>query len=134
MDEIISFREDHGLPISGDVKTKTIAPLKTATPGNVTATHLETLELHQKGLRLDDIAEQRDLRRGTIMSHLELLLENGYSVELDRLVSRDRSAQILQAFDQTKLDSLTAIREIVGETISFDEIRLVRAWWRRKKR
>ncbi len=134
MDEITAFREDHGLPISGDIKTKTIAPLKTASSGNVTATHLETLELHQKGLRLDDIAEQRDLRRGTIMSHLELLLENGYSVELDRLVSRDRSAQILQAFDQTKLDSLTAIREIVGETISFDEIRLVRAWWRRKKR
>ena len=45
----------------------------------------------------------------------------------------DRSAQILQAFNQTKLDSLTAIREIVGETVSFDEIRLVRAWWRGKK-
>jgi ATP-dependent DNA helicase RecQ len=67
------------------------------------------------------------------MSHLELLLENGYTVELDRLVSRDRSAQILQAFNQTNLDSLTAIREIVGDTVSFDEIRLVRAWWRRKK-
>ena len=40
----------------------------------------------------------------------------------------DRSAQILQAFNQTQLDSLTAIRKIVGEAVSFDEIRLVRAW------
>jgi ATP-dependent DNA helicase RecQ len=51
---------------------------------------------------------------------------------LDALVPRDRSAQILQAFEQTKLDSLTAIREILGESFSYDEIRLVRAWWRRK--
>ena len=135
MDEITAFREDNGLSVAGATVgvTKTIAPLKTETRSHITATHLETLGLHQQGLRIDDIAEQRDLRRGTVMSHLELLLENGYTVELDRLVSRDRSAQILQAFDQTKLDSLTAIREIVGDTVSFDEIRLVRAWWRRKK-
>ncbi len=131
MAEITAFREDNGLPVEG--VTTTIAPLKTETRAHVTATYLETLGLHQQGLRVDDIAEQRDLRRGTVMSHLELLLENGYTVELDRLVSRDRSAQILQAFDQTKLDSLTAIREIVGETVSFDEIRLVRAWWRGHK-
>jgi len=135
MGEITAFREDNGLSVAGASvgATKTIAPLKTETRTHVSATHLETLGLHQQGLRIDDIAEQRDLRRGTVMSHLELLLENGYTVELDRLVSRDRSAQILQAFNQTKLDSLTAIREIVGETVSFDEIRLVRAWWRRKK-
>ena len=135
MGEITAFREDNGLSVAGAIvgTTKTIEPLKTETRAHVTATHLETLGLHQQGLRIDDIAEQRDLRRGTVMSHLELLLENGYTVELDRLVSRDRSAQILQAFNQTKLDSLTAIREIVGETVSFDEIRLVRAWWRRKK-
>jgi ATP-dependent DNA helicase RecQ len=134
MGEITAFREDNGLSVVGAVgTTKTIAPLKTETRAHVSATHLETLGLHQQGLRIDDIAEQRDLRRGTVMSHLELLLENGYTVELDRLVSRDRSAQILQAFNQTNLDSLTAIREIVGDTVSFDEIRLVRAWWRRKK-
>ena len=135
MGEITAFREDNGLSVAGATvgTTKIITPLKTETRTHVTATHLDTLGLHQQGLRIDDIAEQRDLRRGTVMSHLELLLENGYTVELDRLVSRDRSAQILQAFNQTKLDSLTAIREIVGETVSFDEIRLVRAWWRRKK-
>jgi len=52
---------------------------------------------------------------------------------LTRPMQTDRSAQILQAFNQTQLDSLTAIREIVGETVSFDEIRLVRAWWRGKR-
>ncbi len=132
MEEIVAFREDHGLPTNPNVKPMVVATAKANTRGNVTSTHLETLTLHQRGLRSDEIAEQRDLRTSTVTSHLEILLENGYEVNLDALVPRDRSAQILQAFEQTKLDSLTAIREILGESFSYDEIRLVRAWWRRK--
>ncbi len=82
---------------------------------------------------MDEIAEQRNLRTSTITSHLEVLLENNYDVQLDRLVARDRSARILQAFEQTKLDSLSALREILGDDFTYDEIRLVRARWRRKK-
>ena len=99
---------------------------------SLTTTHLETLALHQKGMKVDEIAEVRELRSGTITSHLEILLENSYEVNLDAVVPRDRSAQILQAFKQTKLDSLSAMREILGESFTYDEIRLVRAWWRRK--
>ena len=132
MEEIVAFREDHGLTTNPNVKPMAMATAKASTKGNVTSTHLETLAMHQKGLRADEIAEQRDLRTSTVTSHLEILLENNYDVNLDVLVPRDRSAQILQAFEQTKLDSLTAIREILGETFSYDEIRLVRAWWRRK--
>ncbi len=132
MEEIVAFREEHGLTTNPNVNPMVTANAKANTRGNVTSTHLETLTLHQRGLRSDEIAEQRDLRTSTITSHLEILLENNYEVNLDRLVPSDRSAQILQAFEQTKLDSLTAIREILGETFSYDEIRLVRAWWRRK--
>jgi ATP-dependent DNA helicase RecQ len=132
MEEIVVFREEHGLPTNPNVKPMVVATAKANTRGNVTSTHLETLTLHQRGLRSDQIAEQRNLRTSTVTSHLEILLENGYEVNLDALVPRDRSAQILQAFEQTKLDSLTAIREILGESFSYDEIRLVRAWWRRK--
>jgi ATP-dependent DNA helicase RecQ len=132
MEEIVTFREDHGLATNPNVKPMAMATAKASTKGNVTSTHLETLAMYQKGLRADEIAEQRNLRTSTVTSHLEILLENNYDVNLDLLVPRDRSAQILQAFEQTKLDSLTAIREILGETFSYDEIRLVRAWWRRK--
>jgi ATP-dependent DNA helicase RecQ len=132
MEEIVAFREDHGLATNPNVKPMAMATAKVSAKGNVTSTHLETLTMHQMGLRADEIAEQRELRTSTVTSHLEILLENNYEVNLDILVPRDRSAQILQAFEQTKLDSLTAIREILGETFSYDEIRLVRAWWRRK--
>ena len=43
---------------------------------SLTTTHLETLALHQKGMKVDEIAEVRELRSGTITSHLEILLEN----------------------------------------------------------
>ena len=131
MEEIKVFREDNGLPVTPGVTP----PPTPAIPlrGNVSGTHLETLALHQRGLRMDEIAEQRNLRTSTITSHLEVLLENNYDVQLDRLVARDRSARILQAFEQTKLDSLSALREILGDDFTYDEIRLVRAWWRRKK-
>lgn len=132
MEEISGFREDHGLSTSPTASRSVPVGAKMETRGNVTTTHLETLALHQKGMKVNEIAEARELRSGTITSHLEILLENSYEVNLDAVVPRDRSAQILQAFRQTKLDSLSAMREILGESFTYDEIRLVRAWWRRK--
>ncbi|MBE9032160.1 DNA helicase RecQ [filamentous cyanobacterium LEGE 11480] len=130
--EIIEFREDNGLPIGGDAATvREIVDIKLPdmTP-NVGNTHLETLRLQQQGMKPADIAETRDLRFGTVLGHLADLLETGYQVDLDQLVSPERQQAIITAIGVVGDLSLSSIREKLGDTYGYDEIRLVRAWWR----
>jgi len=90
-------------------------------------THRYTLELHQQGLSMGEIAHQRQLKPSTIANHLERLILNGETVDLDRLVSGERQEQIRAALRRAEGLSLTAIRDRLGPTYDFAEIRLVRA-------
>jgi ATP-dependent DNA helicase RecQ len=53
-------------------------------------------------------------------------------VDLNRLVSPERQKPILQAIQTIGTDSLKTLRENLGEQYSYEEIQLVRAWWRRE--
>lgn len=93
-------------------------------------THFFTLELHQRGLTPDAIAEKRNLSLGTVIEHLVLLVEADRAVTLDSLVPPERQAQIQQAIQSVGADSLRTIRDRLGESFDYSEIRLVRAKWR----
>ena len=80
-------------------------------------------------MKPSDIAEERNLRLSTVMTHLAELIEMKYPVDLDRLVTRDRKAKILEAVQQADEFSLSKIRDRLDETYGWDEIRLVRSWW-----
>jgi ATP-dependent DNA helicase RecQ len=131
--EICSFRQDRGLPIS--TTATVLAPIATsnaqdaALPSSqaATMTQLQTWNLYQQGLKPAAIAEQRNLRVGTIVTHLAELLELGYAVDMDSLVPRERQNSILQAFSSVGQDSLSAVREYLGDGYGYDEIRLVRS-------
>jgi ATP-dependent DNA helicase RecQ len=125
--EIIEFREENGLPIAG--REIVDIQLPDTTP-NIGQTHLETMRLHQQGLTPRGIAESRDLRLGTVLGHLAELLEMGYQIDLDQLVSPERQQAIMTAIGVVGDLSLSSIREKLGDTYGYDEIRLVRAWWR----
>lgn len=99
------------------------ASLRTINP-----TQAKTLSLYQQGLSVDAIAKQRQLSRGTIISHLAQLLAEGAPLDLDELVSPARQRQIFRSFyDLHSYASLSAVRELLGEEFSYEEIRLVRA-------
>ncbi len=125
--EIMEFREENGLPIAGreivDIQLPDMTP-------NIGQTHLETMRLHQQGLTPRDICESRDLRLGTVLGHLAELLETGQAIDLDQLVSPERQQAIITAIGVVGALSLSSIREKLGDTYGYDEIRLVRAWWR----
>jgi ATP-dependent DNA helicase RecQ len=130
--EILNFREENGLPINGDrepVREIVNIKLPDITP-NIGNTHLETLRYHQQGLKLAEIAETRNLRIGTVLTHLSDLLENGHAVDLDRLVPPERQQAVITAMKAVGDLSLSTIREKLGERYGYDEIRLVRSWWR----
>jgi ATP-dependent DNA helicase RecQ len=100
----------------------------------VTDTHRYTLELHHQGLSIGEIAHQRQLRPSTIASHLERLIHHGETVNLDRLVSVERQSPIRAALDKLGQTSLTELRDHLGPTYDFNELRLVRAVWQQERR
>jgi len=112
--------------VRGEVKKKTFN-LSTK------LTQLETLELWNKGMSLEKIAQARELTVGTIMGHLCFLAEKGLGVNIDKLVKPERQKKIMAAVKAVGADKLTPIREALGEEYSWDEIKLTLAKMRSKK-
>lgn len=103
--------------------------LPTPLPAN---THMVTLQFYQQGLSIEEIAQQRGFSPRTIVTHLSELLEMKQPVDIDRLVSPEQQKLILQAIQAVGADSLKTIREHLGEEYGYEEIQLVRSWWRRE--
>jgi ATP-dependent DNA helicase RecQ len=114
--EIRAFCQEQKLPV----------PL----PAN---THMVTLQFYQQGLSVEEIAQKRGFSPRTIITHLSELLEMKQPVDIDRLVSPEQQKLILQAIQTVGAESLKNIREHLGEEYRYEEIQLVRAWWRREK-
>ncbi|MEO0868951.1 MAG: RQC domain-containing protein [Cyanobacteria bacterium J06642_11] len=109
------------------------APVETSSGSSlskeITATHVTTYDLYQRGLSLSEVAIERGLRLTTIISHIELLMAAGKEVDLNRLVSPERQVPIFEAIEKVGFHSLRTIREELGETFDYNEIRLVRSAW-----
>lgn len=98
-----------------------------------TYTQIATLELHRQGLSVVEIAQKRGISITTIASHLCELIEMKQPIDINSLVSPERQLQILEAIKAVGAHALKPIYEHLGEQISYDEIKLVRAWWRGNK-
>ena len=103
-----------------------------ASKSDIATTHLTTYQLYQDGLSLPDIALKRDVRLNTINGHISKLIEAGYEIDIDRLVSSERQSVISGAIAEVGTHSLRNIREVTGETYDYQEIGLVRAAWEAK--
>jgi ATP-dependent DNA helicase RecQ len=91
---------------------------------------MTTLQLHHQGLNVKEIAAQRNLAVSTINQHLSELIEMNQPVAINKLVAPEKQKIITQSLKKIGSDSLNALKEALGENFSYDEIRLVRAWYR----
>jgi ATP-dependent DNA helicase RecQ len=125
--EIRAFRGESGLPVQ--TESDPTPPLNPHSPtkSDVTQTHLQTLDFYQRGFPIAEIAIERSMRASTITDHLVKLLECGYELDLEPIVSLDRQQSIEQAIHTVGADRLTPIKEHLGDTYSYEEIKLVRA-------
>lgn len=81
-------------------------------------------------LPLEAIAEERGLTLGTIVGHIEKLAERGDLPDilyLKRVFSAERLAEIEHAFEASGDTKLAPVRTLLGDSASFDELRLARA-------
>ncbi|MDQ5949764.1 MAG: ATP-dependent helicase, partial [Patescibacteria group bacterium] len=90
-----------------------------------------TLALWKEGQTLDQIAKTRKLKKETILSHVEELLEKKKIAkdELSRLVTSALSKKIeriVQEFNSLDTHKLTEVFESLKGKYSYDEIRLAR--------
>jgi ATP-dependent DNA helicase RecQ len=97
-------------------------------------TEMVTFQLHKQGLSVDEIAQKRNIRPTTIIRHLIDLIEKNQPVDLNQLVPLEHQQKIWQVLEVLGDISLTPIKEQLGESYTYDEIRLVRGKWRRKNR
>ena len=110
---ILEFNELHKLPVSIPSKSQ-----------------MTTLELHQQGLSIAEIAQKRSFTTSTIYNHLSELLEMNQPVALNKLVTADKQQAIIKAIKQIGDASLKTIKDSLTDDYSYEEIKLVRGWKR----
>ncbi|MEM8829063.1 MAG: DNA helicase RecQ [Cyanobacteria bacterium P01_G01_bin.19] len=113
---ILEFNQLHKLPVSLPSKSQ-----------------MATLQLHQQGLEVAEIARERNLAVSTVNSHLSELIEMNQPIALNKLVKADKQKSIFEAIERVGDLSLNSIKDIVDNDCSYDEIKLVRSWWRKQK-
>ncbi len=94
------------------------------------SSQIQTLQLHQQGLNIQEIAQKRGLAISTICNHLGELLEMNQPVALNKLLAPDIQKVIFQAIEKYGDKSLKTLKEALGENYSYNEIKLVVGWWR----
>lgn len=90
-------------------------------------TFRRTMELVKQGLNMEEIAEKRGLAAGTIASHIEKLILSGAGIDIGRFVSAEKQQEIYGCMERLGTQSLTPLKENLGDGYSYDEIRLARA-------
>jgi len=90
-------------------------------------TQLETLELYNKGLSPATIAAKRNLNSGTIVGHIIFLIEKKLikTKNIDKLVDNSKQRKIKTAIAKVGDTKLRPIKDEVGESISYEEIKLM---------
>ena len=82
-------------------------------------------------LPISEIAQRRGLAEGTIMGHLEHLVEDGDNLDIGYLMPpAERITKIRAAFQSSPALHLSHVRDLLGEGYSYSEIRLVRIFLR----
>ncbi|RII25273.1 MAG: DNA helicase RecQ [Geobacter sp.] len=94
-------------------------------------TQAETLRLYRAGLDLSGISARRGLKSSTIAAHLEELHQLGVDVELLNMVAVEKVPLIQARLAAVGPVSLSELREGLPDSISYEDIRLVRGTWGR---
>ena len=92
-----------------------------------TSTVQTTLDLYKERLPIREIAQKRGMAVSTIASHLEKLILDGEDISVDSLVEPKKQQHIKQALEELGMQTLSPVKEKLGDRYSYEEIRLVRA-------
>jgi ATP-dependent DNA helicase RecQ len=99
------------------------------------STYDKTISLLQQKLQPEEIARQRGLSLNTIIDHIEKLAAQNEAPSIDHLRPRkDRLQTISASFKKSGGFALSPVREDLGESYSYTELKLARIFIRRDER
>jgi ATP-dependent DNA helicase RecQ len=126
LEAIRAFRQEH--PDAQPLVEETLfipPPPPTLSRGD---TIMETAVLLEKGLGIEEVAAQRGLKPTTIINHIEQLIGNGHPVDLGPLVDLAKLEPVLAVLRQSETAALKPVVEQFEGRITYDDVRLARAW------
>lgn len=104
---------------------------KTEKTGKI-ATQYQTWELWKKKIPLEEIARERKLSLTTIYRHLGLLVKEG-KIQIDEILSSEKIRELAVVFEKAEEETtLTQIKEQVGETFSWEELKLFKNFFNKE--
>ena len=83
----------------------------------------ESMRLFEEGLSLQEVAQSRELAESTVEAHLSYYVSQG-KLDASRFIDLMRVPAIQQARDKAERPGLSAIKEILGDSYSYREIRM----------
>lgn len=92
----------------------------------------DTLKLFLQGHSLDEMMELRKLAKSTILEHLAEKITLGTNLDISTIVSLETQKMIREAIEKVGFEKLAPIKAQLPEEITYGEIRLVAAFYRRK--
>lgn len=91
----------------------------------------KTKEMVLQKIPLPEIAKEEGFTEGTILSHIEKLLEAGEDINIDYLKPPKEKFEIIKtAFEKCGDEKLRPVFDFLGEKYSYDEIKLVKLFLR----
>ena len=86
-----------------------------------------TRRLLAQGRSFEEIAAERGLALTTVIGHAEALVDAGDELEFDHLMpAPERTAEIRSAFKSAGTLMLSPVRDLLGKSYTYEEIRVVR--------
>lgn len=90
--------------------------------------HLETLELHDRGMDAAAISAEKSISLNTVYSHLAWLYEQGEDIDIHRFVSADELTRVKEAWYKSgRAMALAVIAEHMKVPVDFNKMRLALA-------
>lgn len=102
-----------------------------ATPLQRRHSQEETVALYQQGHDLEQIMQMRQLAKSTILTHLVEAIQQGNDLDISLLVPLEKQAMIKEIIAAVGVERLNPIKEKLPPNFTYDEIRLVAAFYRR---
>ncbi|EKE19514.1 MAG: hypothetical protein ACD_8C00146G0019 [uncultured bacterium] len=125
-DICLNYKWEKSADIEAEGKTKKTLTKYRQPKASQSDTVMETVKLYQQKYSAVQIAKARSLGVSTIFSHLTRWYGEGGALDVFDFVSPSEEKKILSALENIKGEKrLTAIKENVGEDISYEQIRLV---------
>ncbi|MEJ7769076.1 MAG: helix-turn-helix domain-containing protein [Chitinophagaceae bacterium] len=87
-----------------------------------------TFQLFREGKSLETIAAMRELTVGTIEAHLNLFIKKG-ELDINELVSKEKVGFLLKEVQASENFAVAPIKEKLGDTYSYREIKAVISYW-----